>query len=605
MVSRVLVIGASHTNVVARALAARPDEAITVINLHDDHRRLRAEVKSGRIARDHPADVVFSMLGGNYFNRFGLSEHPYPFDLVEDGGDGIDPGRALIHRSMLREVFREKLRSFRRLLSALVAQYDGPVYHLCSPPPTQSSLHLEAFPASFAAEIARGVAPARLRMNLYRLQTDILREYAEELGVVFISPPAEALDGEGFLAPDYRADDPTHGNARYGALVLAQIESLRERGPKCSPVVPGPTNIAEARVNPYRGLPDHQFWRKEPGIDDPATFDPVTRTSFRIAQDDAVVTAGSCFAQHVARSLAEAGFNFLVTETPHPIIPEETGRAYNFGLFSARYGNVYTARQLKQLIQRAYGEFTPVEQSWSDASGRVFDPFRPQIHPGGFVNAAELAADREEHFRAVREAFEAMSVFVFTLGLTEAWFDRRDGAVYPVAPGVATGAFDDTIHGFHNFTAAEVAADLHWCFARLREINPAVRFIVTVSPVPLNATWVDRHVFVSTTYSKSVLRVAAEEVCAAFDLCDYFPSYEIVTSPYSRGAYYAEDCREVTQAGVARVMACFLKHYGGAITGEAGRPSALETRRRESERHLKTMDRAVQLLCDEDGITNA
>jgi hypothetical protein len=354
------------------------------------------------------------------------------------------------------------------------------------------------------------------------------------------------------------------------------------------------------RGHPYVGKPDYQFWKSASGARDVADLDPVSQPSFRIAPEDRVVTAGSCFAQHVARHLVKAGFKHHVTENGHPLIGKAERDAFNYGVFSARYGNLYTARQLLQLLQRAYGLFTPLEQAWAAAGGAVVDPFRPQIQPKGFIHAEELAADREQHLAAVRTAIEEMDVFVFTLGLTESWRDRRDGAVYPLAPGVAGGTFDEDIHEFHNFDASETASDLNAAFAMIRERNPRVRFLVTVSPVPLNATALPRHVWVSTTYSKAVLRVAAEQVCAAWDNTDYFPSYEIITSPHVRGKYYAADGREVVEAGVEHVMALFLKHYGAAEEEpqeDASVPPGEDT-------HLAEMERIVRVLCDEEAISN-
>lgn len=352
--------------------------------------------------------------------------------------------------------------------------------------------------------------------------------------------------------------------------------------------------------HPYRGLPDYQFWRKEPGIDDPAAFDPVVGTSFIVAPTDAVVTAGSCFAQHVARFLADNGFNYLVTETLDQAIDPSVARAFNYGLFPARYGNVYTARQLRQLLERAYGLFAPLAAVWEGEAGTVVDPFRPQIQPGGFLCAAELEHDRAVHFAAVRRAFEEMDVFVFTLGLTEAWLDTRDGAVYPLAPGVAGGKYDPVVHGFQNFTVEETSADLQWSIDFIRARNPDVRIVITVSPVPLNATALDRHVFTSTTYSKAVLRIAAEQVCTANPDCDYFPSYEIITSPFSRGAYYAEDCREVRPEGVKHVMSLFLKHYAKVDQPLAQRPTGAAP----TAPKTKSVEGLLQTLCDEEAITN-
>ncbi len=358
--------------------------------------------------------------------------------------------------------------------------------------------------------------------------------------------------------------------------------------------------------HPYVGLPQRQFWKRDPGLADPSLLDPVSQPPFRISAQDRIVTAGSCFAQHVARYMTASGFNHYVAEQAHPIIPDSVAAAHNYGLFSARYGNLYTARQLKQLLLRAWGEFTPQAASWDMPEGRgVIDPFRPQIQPGGFVSVAELERDRRQHFACVRDALETMDVFVFTLGLTEAWVDRRDGAVFPIAPGVFGGSYDPDTAAFHNFDETETYADLSDAIGFIRHRNPGVRIILTVSPVALNATYEDRHVLLSTAWSKAVLRLVAEKAARTFDACVYFPSYEIITSPHARGAYFADDAREVTAAGVDHVMRLFVTHFadvaGTAHTAANVRDTGA---RAEVRRHLQEMDETMEVLCDEAAIDN-
>jgi len=48
--------------------------------------------------------------------------------------------------------------------------------------------------------------------------------------------------------------------------------------------------------HPYVGLPDYQFWKKEPGVRKATSLDPVSEPGFRISRTDQIVTAGSCFA---------------------------------------------------------------------------------------------------------------------------------------------------------------------------------------------------------------------------------------------------------------------------------------------------------------------
>ncbi len=162
--------------------------------------------------------------------------------------------------------------------------------------------------------------------------------------------------------------------------------------------------------------------------------------------------------------------------------------------------------------------------------------------------------------------FEELDIFVFTLGLTEAWRSTGDGAVFPIAPGVAGGVFNPERFEFVNFGAAEIVQDLKEFLAKLLGVNAHARVILTVSPVPLIATYEARHVLVSTTYSKSVLRVAAEELARSSRNVTYFPSYEIIVGNFNRGRYFAPDLRSVTPAGVQHVMRMFFRHFTPDVT---------------------------------------
>lgn len=304
--------------------------------------------------------------------------------------------------------------------------------------------------------------------------------------------------------------------------------------------------------HPYKGIPAHQNWRKAFEGVAAKDVDPVVSSRFRVTGKDKVATAGSCFAQHLAKALHRSGLNYYVAEQG----PAEQG----YGVYSARYGNVYTTTQLNQLIDRAYGKFAPVDSAWERSDGRFVDPFRPEMPLTRCLSVADVETERAEHFRHVRHMIETMDYFVFTLGLTEAWRSKIDGAVFPIAPGVAAGRMDEEKYEFVNFGVDEVAGDLFSAIHKIREINPGVKVILTVSPVPLMATFEKRHVLVSTTYSKSVLRVAAEMAAAQLPDVYYFPSYEIITGNFNAGAYYDADLRSVRQEGVDHVMGLFLKH---------------------------------------------
>jgi len=194
----------------------------------------------------------------------------------------------------------------------------------------------------------------------------------------------------------------------------------------------------------------------------------------------------------------------------------------------------------------------------------------------------------------VRRAVEQLDVFVFTLGLTEGWTSQVDGAAFPLCPGVAGGCFDASKHRFVNLRVHEVIDDLNEAIGFIRRHKPPARFILTVSPVPLVATAEPRSVLVSTSYSKSVLRVAAEEVAGADDGVAYFPSFEIITGAHNKGRYFADDLRSVTEDGVRRVMELFFRHYTEGAGASSTQPATAPSPAARTD-----LARAVAVICDE------
>ncbi len=308
--------------------------------------------------------------------------------------------------------------------------------------------------------------------------------------------------------------------------------------------------------NPYSNQPERAFWSKAAAAQHitniTGLFDGIPDlASLRIA------TAGSCFARHIGKFLKSRGLQYLDYEPAPPFLSAAEAEQYGYGVFSCRYGNIYTARQLRQLFDEAFGRRLPQDAVWKK-QGRYYDALRPSAEPRGFVSLEELTVLRSVHLSHVRTMFMNLDLFVFTLGLTEAWISNRDGTVYPVAPGVVAGEFQPEACRFHNFRYSEVHADMVYFIEALRTVNPTARVLLTVSPVSLAATATDQHVLVATTYSKSVLRSVAGDLASDIPGVFYFPSYEIITGAPGRHMFYNPDLRTVCEAGVATVMQHFF-----------------------------------------------
>jgi hypothetical protein len=307
---------------------------------------------------------------------------------------------------------------------------------------------------------------------------------------------------------------------------------------------------------PYTNLPPHAFWktcRKTADFGLDALYTP----KVRLVPGMRLATAGSCFAQNIAHHVRASTLDLVDAEPAPPLMPDAVARRFGYGLFSARYGNIYTARQLRQLLEDAR-DLTPHDAACWRRGTRWIDALRPNIEPDGFDSRETLCALRLDHLRRVRGLFRQLDVFVFTLGLTECWADRASGRVFPTAPGVLGGTFDPRRHVFVNQSFAEVHEDLTEAIALMRQWAPGLQILLTVSPVPLTATAGGQHVLHATTYSKSVLRAVAEEVAALDPGIDYVPAFEIITGAPFRARFYDDNLRTVTAEGVQTVMSVFF-----------------------------------------------
>jgi hypothetical protein len=319
---------------------------------------------------------------------------------------------------------------------------------------------------------------------------------------------------------------------------------------------------------PYNDLPEHAFFRN--AVLRQGNLAPAPRPHFQLTSESRVVSAGSCFAARIAAFIQKSGVNYLKTED-RATADETIVREESENLFSLRYGNIYTARHLLQLLQRAAGQLVVDPPVAVDKNGRYRNLFRPSVLSYASVEA--LRADDTNHLRNVLALLQQADLFMFTLGLSEQWVDRISGLSLPSTPGCGYGEYNKNIHFFHNSTLDEVREELLAVFALLQSINPRLKILLTLSPVPLVATYEQTSAVEATFYSKSLLRQAIDGAVKAWPQANvtYFPSYEIITNPHVINDNFESDMRAISEAGVARVMAHFRTCF---LTGDTVEPQA-------------------------------
>jgi hypothetical protein len=339
-------------------------------------------------------------------------------------------------------------------------------------------------------------------------------------------------------------------------------------------------------------MPPRAFWRSgvvaelSEAVQPPEAAQPpeVMRglyvPKFAITKDTAIMTAGSCFAQHVHRNLKERDWAVLDFESPRHNFRRDVMTRFGYGMYSARYGNIYSVRQMVQLLHEAYGVETPHAPVWQRPDGKYVDAQRPAIEPDGYLTPELVRDARDHHLRTLRRTFESADLLIFTLGLTETWCHDATGTVYPTAPGVIATpdlSLDEPSEqpseiSYQNDGHRAIMADLRALNDFGKSRNPQFKLLLTVSPVPLTATASSHHVLPATTYSKSVLRAAAGEFARAHDTVDYFPSFEVITKAATRGRFFEANQRSVTSCGVNAAMNMFFQAHGEPVDTPAPQP---------------------------------
>lgn len=273
------------------------------------------------------------------------------------------------------------------------------------------------------------------------------------------------------------------------------------------------------------------------------------QAAFEIKPDDKIFTIGSCFARNTERALISLGMPVL-SALVEGIAPDEN------------ITNKYTTKSILHDLQVA---FTTPEK----ANNTIYEDTA-----GGFVNltfggsgaqSAKPLADVEDltnRYFANLKKIESANIVILTLGLVEVWFDKQTQTYLNLMPSVRALKKNPSRFEMHVLSYDDIISDVNEILSIIRKhAQPGVRFLVTVSPVPLHATFRDQDCMQANMYSKSVQRAAVDSIRLSNKDVAYFPSYEMVTMAAPDKAWVTNDFRHVRGDLVDRIMRTVLSHY--------------------------------------------
>ena len=283
-------------------------------------------------------------------------------------------------------------------------------------------------------------------------------------------------------------------------------------------------------------------------------FTPAITPGFKLRREDKLFAIGSCFARGIESALIMQKMEVLSRTTAFDSFPA-VNNEMKLG-FTNKYNTFSIYNELRWALDPA-AEF-PRESLIDVGNGLFYDP---HTNPALQLAGLEETIHRHDILESVTRRIVECRVVIITLGLAEVWRDKTADVFLNHTPVPQALRGNPDRYEFHITNFAQNLSNLERIHTLLSQFGYAdVQIVVTVSPVPLMATFSGEDVVIANTYSKSMLRTVAQEWAAAHKNVHYFPSYEIVQNS-DRAVTWEEDLRHVKGEVANHVMKLFLRHY--------------------------------------------
>lgn len=222
----------------------------------------------------------------------------------------------------------------------------------------------------------------------------------------------------------------------------------------------------------------------------------ITLAPFAIEPRERMLFVGSCFADNIGRRFVEDKFRATVNP----------------------YGVMYNPASILHTVKRWTEELVAAQSEASDSGSDVSQAIN-----------------------------EAPQTAVFTLGTNHVYVLNETGEIVDNCRKRPQRLFTE-----RELSVDECADYLRDAVTMLRQINPSVRIIITVSPIRYA-----KYGFHGSQLSKATLLLAADKLTKEMDNVVYFPAYEIVNDELRDYRFYREDMLHPTDQAVEYIWQRF------------------------------------------------
>lgn len=170
---------------------------------------------------------------------------------------------------------------------------------------------------------------------------------------------------------------------------------------------------------------------------------------------------------------------------------------------------------------------------------------------------SKIIARQQTHVEFL-PVLESASLLIMTVGVA---LQRFDGNQPDLSSGISSA------DKWRMFSVEEVVSYISSTIRAVRQVNPKVHIVLTLSPIPLKASPNHPSVFGQDCVSKSVIRVAIENILnSGLNNISYWPAFEIIrwlgghSGPFF-GVGGAKNNRHINPQILDQIMELFVEKY--------------------------------------------
>ena len=246
---------------------------------------------------------------------------------------------------------------------------------------------------------------------------------------------------------------------------------------------------------------------------------------YKIDYDKVLFFLGSCFSENIGKRFEDRKFNTVINP----------------------FGNIYNPISIFKNISRILSNQEVSDEEIIFSNELYFSFFHHTLLANTNKEAYKLQLNKlinESH-----KSILTTDVLIITLGTAWVYETKSDKAIVANCHKLPSSRFEKRL-----LNVREITAGFSEMFKELKKLSPNLTLIFTLSPVRHIKDGVEEN-----SISKSILRVAIQEIVDYYEDCFYYPAYEIMNDDLRDYRFYETDLIHPNEQAVEYIWQNFLE----------------------------------------------